>query len=277
MQIGSSNSTINQNVYLNANQSLNRIATSLELNQASDDASGISIATSLLAQSNGYGQSIENANSAIAATQIASSATNEQSNILDNIKEKLLQASTDTTSQEGRDAILKDIQKQLEQFDKIASGTNYNGQTLLQKSSTDSSVSDVQQYQSGLKGEQIIETSGIQSNTQGLGLTALANQDATTFSSSDAKSFLENVDKAISGLNNVRSEFGAVQNQLESSSRNLLSQQTSTLNAASLFDTNYAKESSNFSKQNILAQIGSFGQAQANNLNQQIVSRLLGQ
>lgn len=277
MQIGSSNSTINQNVYLNANQSLNRIATGLELNQASDDASGISIATSLLAQSNGYGQSIENANSAIAATQIASSATNEQSNILDNIKEKLLQASTDTTSQEGRDAILKDIQKQLEQFDKIASGTNYNGQTLLQKSSTDSSVSDVQQYQSGLKGEQIIETSGIQSNTQGLGLTALANQDATTFSSSDAKSFLENVDKAISGLNNVRSEFGAVQNQLESSSRNLLSQQTSTLNAASLFDTNYAKESSNFSKQNILAQIGSFGQAQANNLNQQIVSRLLGQ
>lgn len=277
MQIGSSNSTINQNVYLNANQSLNRIATGLELNQASDDASGISIATSLLAQSNGYGQSIENANSAIAATQIASSTTNEQSNILDNIKEKLLQASTDTTSQEGRDAILKDIQKQLEQFDKIASGTNYNGQTLLQKSSTDSSVSDVQQYQSGLKGEQIIETSGIQSNTQGLGLTALANQDATTFSSSDAKSFLENVDKAISGLNNVRSEFGAVQNQLESSSRNLLSQQTSTLNAASLFDTNYAKESSNFSKQNILAQIGSFGQAQANNLNQQIVSRLLGQ
>lgn len=277
MQIGSSNSTINQNVYLNANQSLNRIATGLELNQASDDASGISIATSLLAQSNGYGQAIENANSAIAATQIASSATNEQSNILDNIKEKLLQASTDTTSQEGRDAILKDIQKQLEQFDKIASGTNYNGQTLLQKSSTDSSVSDVQQYQSGLKGEQIIETSGIQSNTQGLGLTALANQDATTFSSSDAKSFLENVDKAISGLNNVRSEFGAVQNQLESSSRNLLSQQTSTLNAASLFDTNYAKESSNFSKQNILAQIGSFGQAQANNLNQQIVSRLLGQ
>lgn len=277
MQIGSSNSTINQNVYLNANQSLNRIATGLELNQASDDASGISIATSLLAQSNGYGQAIENANSAIAATQIASSATNEQSNILDNIKEKLLQASTDTTSQEGRDAILKDIQKQLEQFDKIASGTNYNGQTLLQKSSTDSSVSDVQQYQSGLKGEQIIETSGIQSNTQGLGLTALANQDATTFSSSDAKSFLENVDKAISGLNNVRSEFGAVQNQIESSSRNLLSQQTSTLNAASLFDTNYAKESSNFSKQNILAQIGSFGQAQANNLNQQIVSRLLGQ
>lgn len=277
MQINSSNSTINQNVYLNANQALNRIATGIELNQSSDNASSLSIANSLLSQSNGYGQALENANSAIAATQIASSATNEQSTILDNIKEKLLQASTDTTSKEGRDAILKDIKSQLEQFDKIASSTNYNGQTLLQKSSTDNSTSDVQQFQSGLKGEQIIETSGVQSNTSGLGLTALANQDATTFSSSDARGFLETVDKAINGLNDVRSEFGSVQNQLESSSRNLLSQQTSTLGAASLFDTNYAKESANFSKQNILSQIGAFGQAQANNVNQQMVSRLLGQ
>lgn len=275
MQINSNNSSINQNVYLSANQSLNRIATGIELNKASDNASGISIANNLLAQSNGYGQAIENANSAIAATQIASSATNEQSKILDNIKEKLLQASTDTTSKEGRDAILKEIKSQLQQFDKIASGTNYNGQSLLQKSSTDNSASDVQQYQSGLKGEQIIETSSVQSNTLGLGLTNLANQDATTFNSSTARSFLETVDKAINGLNDVRSNFGSVQNQLESSSRNLLSQQTSTLNAASLFDTNYAKETSNFSKQNILAQIGSFGQSQANNINQQNVLRLL--
>ena len=275
MQINSNNSSINQNVYLSANQSLNRIATGIELNKASDNASGISIANSLLAQSNGYSQAIENTNSAIAATQIASSATNEQSKILDNVKEKLLQASTDTTSKEGRDAILKEIKSQLEQFDKIASGTNYNGQSLLQKSSTDNSASNVQQYQSGLKGEQIVETSAVQANTEGLDLTALVNQDSTTFSSSDARSFLQSVDKAINGLNDVRSEFGSVQNQLESSNRNLLSQKTSTLNASSLFDTNYAKETSNFSKQNILAQIGSFGQAQANNVNQQMVSRLL--
>lgn len=274
MQINS-NSVLNQNVYLNANQSLNRIATGIELNQSSNNASSLSISNSLLAQSNGYGQALENANSAIAATQIASGATTEQSNILNNVKEKLLQASTDTTSQEGRDAILKDIQKQLEQFDKIASGTNYNGQTLLQKSSIDNSASDVQQFQSGLKGEQLIETSSVQSNTEGLGLTDLVNQDATTFSSSDAKNFLETVDKAINKLNDVRGEFGSVQNQLESSSRNLLAQQTSTLSAAALFDTDYAKESSNFSKQNILAQIGAFGQVQSNNINQQTVLRLL--
>jgi len=274
MQINS-NSTINQNVYASANQSLARIATGIELNQSSDNASSLSIANSLLAQSNGYSQAIENTNSAIASSQIASSATNEQSKILDTIKEKLLQASTDTTSKEGRDAILKEIKAQLNQFDKIASSTNYNGQTLLQKSSTDSSASDSQQYQSGLKGEDIIESSSVQSNTQGLGLSALVNQNSTTFSASDARDLLKSVDNAINGLNEVRTEFGTTQKQLESSSRNLLTQQTSTLNAASLFDTDYAKESSNFSKQNILAQIGAYGQVQSTSVNQQNVLRLL--
>ncbi len=274
MQINS-NSVVNPNVYLNTSQALTKIATGIELNKSSDDSSGLSISNSLLSQASGYSKSLENANSAIAATQIASSATNEQSNILNNIKEKLLQASTDTTSKEGKDAILKDIKSQLDQFDKIASGTNYNGQTLLQKSSTDNSASDVQQFQSGLKGENIIETSNVQSNTEGLGLTELVNQDAGTFTSADAKGFLENIDKAITGLNDIKSEFGSVQNQLESSSRNLMLQQTNTLNAASLFDTNYAKETSNFSKQNILSQIGALGQVQANNVNQQMVSRLL--
>jgi flagellin len=273
--INSYNSSLNQNIYLNANQALNKIATGVELNQASDDSSSLSISNSLLSQANGYSKSLENANSAIAATQIASSATNEQSKILDSIKENLLKASTDTTSQEGRDTILKDIKSKLEQLDKIASGTNYNGQTLLQKSSTDSSASDVQQYQSGLVGDSIIETSSVQSNTKGLGLTALVNQNSSSFSSNDARNFLKTIDDAITGLNSIKSEFGSVQKQLESSSRNLMSQETSTLNAASLFDTDYAKESASFSKQNILAQIGAYGQAQANNINQQSVLRLL--
>ncbi len=274
MQINS-NSSINQDVYLNTNQALNRISTGLELNKSSDNASGLAIANNLLAQSNGYSQAIENTNSAIASTQIASNATNEQSRILDDVKQKLLQAATDTTSQEGRDTILKDIKSQLEQFDKIASSTNYNGQTLLQNTSTDNSASSAQQYQSGLKGEDIVETSSVQSNTQGLGLSALLSQDTTSFTASSARGFLATVDNAINGLSDIRSEIGAASNQLESSNRNLISQEVGTLNASSVLDTNYAKESASFSKQNIFAQIGAFSQAQGNNVNQQMVSRLL--
>lgn len=275
MQINS-NSLLNQNLYLNTNQALSRIATGIELNKASDGASSLAIANGLLTQSNGYSQAIENTNSAIAATQIASGATSEQSKILDNVKEKLLQASTDTTSKEGRDNILKDIKSQLEQFDKIASSTNYNGQNLLQKNANDNSSSDIQQYQSGIKGENLIETSAIQSNTAGLGLNPLISQDSSTFTSQNARDFLETVDKAINSLSDIRSEIGAVQNQLESSGRSLLTQRTNTLNAASMFDTDYAKESLNFSKQNVLTQIGAFGQAQSTYITQQMVSKLIG-
>ena len=96
MQVGN-NSQIDANVYLNANQSLNAIATGVTLNQASNDASSLAISNNLQVEANGYSQAIENTNSAIALTQIADGATKEQSNILDNVKEKLLQASTDTT------------------------------------------------------------------------------------------------------------------------------------------------------------------------------------
>lgn len=269
------NSQINPNIYSNANQALNRIATGLEINQASDDPSGLSILNNLQVQSSGLTQAIENSNSAVALTQIADSALSGQSNILDSVREKLLQASTDTTSQQGREAILQDIQGELRQLNDIASQTNYNGQTFLQNTSDDSSASQSLQFQASDESGTPIETASIQSNTQGLGLEALLNQDPATFDSSTARSFLDNIDNAINTVNDNRSEFGAVQNQLDSSTRNLLNQRDSTLNAASVFNTNFAAETANFSKQNILAQVGAFGAAQSNNINQSIVSRLL--
>lgn len=274
MQVNGNSPNINSNVYLNANQALNRIATGIEINQASDDASSLAIASNLLAQGNGYSQAVENTNSAIAATQIADGAVNAQSKILDNIQEKLLQASTDTTSQEGREALLKGIQGQLNAIDNIAKGTNYNGETLLQAGENDTGVSSDLQYQSGIEGGDLIEQSGIQSNTEGLGLTGLLNQDPATFTSADARAYLEDISNAIDTINDYRGELGSTSNQLQSANSTLLTQEASTLQAASVFDTDYAKESANFSKQNILSQIGAFVQAQGNP-SQDVVTRLL--
>lgn len=275
MQIDNSNTQYNNNIYLNANQALNRISSGSTVSSASENPAGLAIANQLLAQANGTSQAIENSNSGLALTQIADKAIDEQSNILDNIKEKLLQASTDTTSQDGRDQILQDIKKQLENLNTIASSTNYNGQTLLQNSATDSSASQALQFQAGTNGADVVDVASVQSNSDGLGLNALLNQDEATFDSSTARSYLETIDNALTDLNNFRGEFGSTSNQLQSSTRNLLTQETQTLGAYSVYDTNYAQESANFSKQNILAQIGAFGQAQANNINQQTVTRLL--
>lgn len=275
MQINN-NIPLDQSAYLNTNQSLNRIATGVALNNAADNASSLAIAQKLQVESSGLAQSIDNVNSGLASLQIADGGLKEQSSILDQVKEKLLQASTDTTSQDGRKQIVNEIQDLLENFNSIASSTNYNGQTLLQNSETNQAESEILQFQAGTNSEDIIETSPVQSNTLGVGLDGLLAEDADTFSSEDARSYLDEVDSAINTLNDFRSDIGSAQNQLQSSSNNLFTQYTQTSGASSIIqDIDYAQEVSNFSKQNILAQIGAYGAAQSNNINQSIVTRLL--
>lgn len=266
----------NQIHYLNANQALNRIATGIKLNSASDDASALSIVQNLQIQSSGISQSIDNVNSGLAALQISDGALTSQSEILDEVKQKLLQASTDTTSQDGRESLLNDIQRLLENFNNIASNTNYNGESLLQNSSTDNSESSSFQIQAGQNSDSLIDTPAIQSNTTGVGLDGLLNQEPATFTSQTARDFLENLDNAIDNVSSFRSDIGSVQNQLQSTSRNLISEFTQTSASSSIIqDIDYAQEVSNFSKQNILAQIGAYGTAQSNNINQAMVTRLL--
>ena len=275
MQVNN-NTQFDNSAYLNANQSLNRISTGSEINSAADDVSGLLISEDLKFQASGISQSIDNVNSGIALLQIGDQAIAEQSNILDQVKEKLLQASTDTTSDSGRESLLTEIKDLLENFDNIANSTNYNGETLLQNGSDDASASQSSQFQAGEDSNDIIESASIQSNTQGVGLTSLVNEDIGTFTSEDARGYLETVDNAINTLNDFRAELGSTQNQLQSSLGNLLSQFSQTSGASSIIsEVDYAKEVSNFSKQNILAQMGAFGAAQSNNLNQNIVSRLL--
>ena len=116
--------------------SLEKLGSGLRINKAADDASGMAIADKLRTQASSLGQSISNANSASALIQIADKAMAEQSNILDIVKTKLIQASTATTSDDGRAAIRADINKLLTQFDSIAEQTNYNGQNLLDSAQT---------------------------------------------------------------------------------------------------------------------------------------------
>ncbi|RXJ60325.1 flagellin [Candidatus Marinarcus aquaticus] len=258
------------------NGSLNRIATGLLINQASDNAASLAISENLKVQASGLSQSLENVNSALALTQIGDRAFDEQSNILDSVKSDLLKASTATTSQEGREALLSNIQKGLEQLNNIASTTNYNGTTLLQADATDTSASQSLEFQAGEGSADTIETTAVQANTTGLGLDGLLNQDPATFDASTAQSFLDTVDDALTQLNSYRADFGSTANQLQSANSNLATQYTNTVAANSvLIDLNYANEVSNFSKQNILAQVGALGLAQSNNITQQTVLRLL--
>jgi len=149
--------------------SLEKLSTGLKINKASDDASGLAIADKLRTQHTSLNQGVANGNSAVSLLQIADKSMAEQSNILDIVKAKLIQANTDTTSADGRESIRKDISKLLEQLDNIAEQTNYNGTTLLQDGASDNRSGGSLSFQIGETADDLISTVGIQSNTVGLG------------------------------------------------------------------------------------------------------------
>jgi len=274
----------NINTGANIQSSLEKISTGLTINAASDDPSGLSIADTLRTHATGLNQSISNGNSAISLVQVAEKSMGEQSTLLDVMKQKLLQLSTSTTSLEGAKSIAKDISKLTEQINAVANQTNYNGQYLLQKDHNDSSGTNELYFQVGTSIDDNIRlTGGLQSNTTGLNLDLLVTHannnwnNATTAQSaqSDGRTFLLSIDNALDTINSYRTDVGAVQNQLESKIRTLIPQLTNTkISESVLRDTDFAQESTSYSKQNIIMQAGTYALSQANS-SQESVVRLL--
>lgn len=134
-----------------------------------------------------------------------------------------------------------------------------------------------------------IQTKAINSNVYGLSLTTLATKAASgavmsagaaaatsgVFTRSMASAGQAAVDRAISKLNGFRSEIGSTQNQVESAVRNLMTQETNVKAAESIIrDVDYAAESANFNKQNIISQAGSYAISQANSVQQNVLKLL---
>jgi flagellin len=262
------------NTNKNITSSLEKLSSGLRINKASDDASGLAIADKLRTQVTSLNQSVDNGNSAVAMLQIADKAMAEQSNILDTVKAKLIQASTDTTSTEGREAIRQDISKLLNQLDNIAKQTNYNGRQLI-SAANGTAASSNHVFQLGEKSGNVISAASITANTTGLAMTTLKGLAANALTLSAAANQQSKVDAAITKLNGHRSTIGSTQNQVESAVRNLMTASTNISAAESVIrDVDYAAESANFNKQNIISQAGSYAISQANAA-QQNVLRLL--
>ena len=256
-------------------KSLERLSSGLRINSASDDPSGLAIADNLRTQANSVKQSIENANSAIALTQIADKAMNEQSNIIDIIKSKLIQARTATTSDDGREAIRKDIVKYIEQLDNIASQTNYNGISLLQQGSDDDALSNELSFQIGERANDTIKLNGVRSNSAGLNLTALKNLGEGALTADVAATNMSVLDESLNTLNSFRSDFGSTQNQLESSIRYMMTMETNLrASESTIRDVDYAKEVMNLNRLKIAMEAGMYAIAQANRIQDMMIKYL---
>ena len=246
-------------------KSLNSLSSGLRINKAADDSAGLAIANKLSAQSNGLGQAIRNANDGIGLIQTADGALEEYSNILNRIRTLAVQAANDTQDADSRGYISNEIARLISELDHIATETKFNGKTLIGASAAGVTFKFHVGAYAG-------ESTGTVMTDMTTG-TVLATVLVTT--QSDANAAISMMDSALKAVDSFRSTLGAAQNQLESTVRNISVTQVNISAAESnIRDVDFAAESANFAKHNILAQSGSYAMSQANAV-QQNVLRLL--
>jgi flagellin len=251
--------------------SLNKLSTGRRINRAADDASGMVISDSLNSQARGLGQSIRNANDSISLLQVADGALQESSSLLQQIREKAIQAASDVQTTESRQAIQNDIDKMLESLRGISDTTSFNGQKLLSGNFTD------KQTQVGAESGQAISMS-ISSTSPG----QLGNLDGKTLNDINVLTFdgaqeaIDLVDAALTDLNTIRSDIGSSQNQFTSTVNNMMATQVNVQAAESqIGDLDFAEETMNLARMKVLQQAQVFAQTQAGKVNESQIKSLL--
>ena len=172
----------NTNNSSNLSKSLERLSTGLKINAAKDNASGMAIANQLKTQASSLSQAIDNGNQANSVLLTADKAIEEQSNILDQIKSKAIQAAQDGQSTKTRNMLQADINRLMEELDNIANSTSFNGKQLL------SVVFSNQEFQVGDKSNITVKTTigstqsskiGVTRFETGANITASSNMQLT--------------------------------------------------------------------------------------------------
>ena len=218
---------------------LESLSSGSQLTHAANDASGLTIADQLSAQVSGMGQSIMNANDTIGMIQIADGAMSGISDNMDQIRVLTLKASNGTMNDENRAAIQKEIDGLLQSSQQIVSSTSYNGSNLLDGSN------DFKNFETGNVND------------------FLGEIDVTT--EEGLAKALESIESSMKGIHEVRSELGSAQNEQASIIQSTSITQVNTAAAESnIRDVDFAQESMNFSRENLMSQVGSFVQSQQN-------------
>jgi flagellin len=251
-------------------KSLSSLSSGLRINKAADDSAGLAIANKLSAQSQGLGQAIKNSNDAIGLIQTADGAMEEYGNIMKRVRVLAVQAANDTQDTTSRGFISQEIQALLAEASDIGTTTKFNGVKLLD--GTGGNLGTFTFHTGAYSNETQAVAMGTNSVSMIAGVSVLSIIVSTQ---ADAEATIGLMDTAIKNVDTKRATYGAAQNKLESNVRNISVTQVNIAAAESnIRDVDFAAESANFAKHNILAQSGSYAMSQANAV-QQNVLRLL--
>jgi flagellin len=261
-------------------KSLEKLSTGLRINRASDDAAGLGVSENLRTQVSGTAQASKNAQDGIAALTIAEGAANEVSGILQRMRELAVQSSNDTLTSTERSYTESEFQALTSEIDRIAKVTNYNRQELLStvagRFGNGAAGSVLWIDANNTVGTDSITITNDTLTTSALSLSNAAGTSVTHLTSQVASvSAISALDFAINSVNTMRSDMGAYINRLEHAINNLAISNTNQQSAESLIrDVDFATETSQFTRNQILTQSATAMLAQANQLPQSVLTLL---
>ena len=272
-----------QRAMLNSNSALEtsfeRLSTGKRVNSAVDDAAGLAIGKELEARVSGLNQAIRNTNDGISIIQIAEGALEEGTTILQRIRDLAVQASSDGLSSDERGYLKTEADALIDSFEDVTGAAKWNGSTVFSTTAfvfqTGADSTDEVSVTIGLGGPGHFLDTNSSTPNDGLATTTQAKTDITFTNSGTAQTAIANVDLALKDIAETRATLGATQAQLESTVRNLANVAENTAAAAGrIMDTDYAAETANLTKAQILQQAATSILAQANAQPQSVLSLL---
>lgn len=263
--------------------SMARLSSGLRVNSAKDDAAGLAIADRMDSQTRGMSVAIRNANDGISLTQTAEGALSNIGNMLQRMRELTVQAGNTTYTSGDVAALNKEMAQLSNEVGRIMSGTQFNGKTVLgSDASAGFSFQVGANISAGAAGDQNIaissgdiyaasDLSAVVNTTSAGGLSAATGAAAATTNSA----VLSAIDNALKAVNEKRASLGAIQSRFDNTINNLnTSIENQSAARGRIVDADFAAESANLSKSQILQQASTAMIAQANQLSQGVMSLL---
>ncbi len=249
-------------------QTLARISSGLRVTKAADDAAGSAVAMNLKSTARSGRQAIRNSNDGISVIQTAEAATKEVLNILDRMRELAVQSSSESLATVERGYIDDEFDDLASEVERIAQATEFNDLALADGSNTTLTVQVG--VTSGTESEVDITLGDLTASNLGVETASIDLSTAAT-----AQSAIDDIDTAIDSVNSIRADYGSVQNRLDSAINNMTTYVESLSAAASqIMDADYAHETSEMTRLQVMQQAGVAALAQAKGINQSVVSLL---
>ena len=294
------------------NVSLERLSTGLRINRAADDAAGLAISESFRTVIRGSLVAQRNSQDGISLVQTAEGALSETTNILQRMRELALQAANGTQSDQNRAVLQLEIEQLLDQIDDIANNTEFNNVRVLSgepqsepEDPAEPRVAKEFSLQNGIRkgqrllismdgaraadlgigdagwevevdgdGNIVLDENGVPVLDPGSGVTQF-KIDVSTLDGAVAA--LERIDGALSRVITLRSDLGAYQNRLEFTMQTLaIQEENSTASDSALRDADIARETIQFTRNQILVTAGTSVLAQSNVIPQTALQLLGG-